>query len=121
MIVRADRTSARLTADAHETFVMQGVVRYSSLTNEIPDIGGRPRRERIELDDRVRGRAEHEVFLLERDVRAFFTSRTIDLGGKTLDQYLEQLRIAVNMQERDRKRLIAYLRTSAGHATGARL
>jgi puromycin-sensitive aminopeptidase len=58
---------------------------------------------------------------LERDVRAFFTSRKIDLGGKTLDQYLEQLRIAVNMQERDRKRLIAYLRTSAGQATGARL
>ena len=55
VIVRADRTCARLTADAHETFVVQGVVRYSSLTNEIPDIGGRPRRERVELDDRVRG------------------------------------------------------------------
>jgi puromycin-sensitive aminopeptidase len=56
---------------------------------------------------------------LERDVRAFFLSRKIDLGGKTLDQYLEQLQIAVNMQERDGKQLIAYLRASAGQTTGA--
>lgn len=55
---------------------------------------------------------------LERDVRAFFTSRKIDLGGKTLDQYLEQLRIAVNMQERDRKQLIAYLRAHIPHGRG---
>ncbi|MCC2641208.1 MAG: putative Peptidase rane alanine aminopeptidase [Nitrospira sp.] len=39
---------------------------------------------------------------LERDVRAFFTSRQIDLGGKTLEQYLEQLHIAVTFRERDR-------------------
>ena len=38
---------------------------------------------------------------LEEDVRAFFTSRQIDLGGKTLDQYLEQLRIAVVFRERE--------------------
>ncbi len=38
---------------------------------------------------------------LERDVRGFFMTRKIDLGGKTLDQYLEQLRIAVNVRERD--------------------
>jgi len=38
---------------------------------------------------------------LERDVRDFFTMRKIDLGGKTLDQYLEQLRIAVTVRERD--------------------
>ena len=38
---------------------------------------------------------------LEQDVRAFFTSRHIDLGGKTLDQYLEQLRIAVAVRERE--------------------
>ncbi|MDH4082822.1 MAG: M1 family metallopeptidase [Nitrospira sp.] len=38
---------------------------------------------------------------LEQDVRAFFTSRKIDLGGKTLDQYLEQLRVAVSFRERD--------------------
>jgi puromycin-sensitive aminopeptidase len=37
---------------------------------------------------------------LERDVRAFFSSRKIDLGGKTLEQYLEQLRIAVDFQTR---------------------
>jgi len=38
---------------------------------------------------------------LEQDVRAFFTSRQIDLGGKTLEQYLEQLHIAVLFRERD--------------------
>lgn len=38
---------------------------------------------------------------LEQDVRTFFTSRQIDLGGKTLDQYLEQLRIAVAFRERE--------------------
>ena len=38
---------------------------------------------------------------LERDVRDFFMTRKIDLGGKTLDQYLEQLRIAVTVRERD--------------------
>jgi puromycin-sensitive aminopeptidase len=35
-------------------------------------------------------------------VRTFFTSRKIDLGGKTLEQYLEQLHIAVVFRERDR-------------------
>jgi puromycin-sensitive aminopeptidase len=37
---------------------------------------------------------------LEQDVREFFASRKIDLGGKTLEQYLEQLRIAVSFRER---------------------
>jgi puromycin-sensitive aminopeptidase len=37
---------------------------------------------------------------LEQDVREFFTSQKIDLGGKTLDQYLEQLRIAVAFRAR---------------------
>ncbi|MBH0195162.1 MAG: M1 family metallopeptidase [Nitrospira sp.] len=32
---------------------------------------------------------------LERDVQAFFASRNVDLGGKILEQYLEQLRVAV--------------------------
>jgi len=57
---------------------------------------------------------------LEQDVRDFFVARKIDLGGKTLDQYLEQLRIAVHMKERDREQLTGYLRTSAGQGTGAR-
>jgi puromycin-sensitive aminopeptidase len=47
---------------------------------------------------------------LERDVREFFTSRKIDLGGKTLDQYLEQLRVAVHFKERHGPALDAYLR-----------
>ncbi len=46
---------------------------------------------------------------LERDVRDFFTTRKIDLGGKTLDQYLEHLRIAVTVRERDSRALRAYL------------
>ncbi len=42
---------------------------------------------------------------LERDVHDFFASRKIDLGGKTLEQYLEQLRIAVAFREREMKKL----------------
>ncbi len=42
---------------------------------------------------------------LEQDVREFFLSRKIELGGKTLDQYLEQLRIAVTFRERERRSL----------------
>jgi puromycin-sensitive aminopeptidase len=46
---------------------------------------------------------------LERDVHAFFGDRRIDLGGRTLEQYLEQLRIAVALREREGKALSAYL------------
>ena len=46
---------------------------------------------------------------LERDVRDFFMTRKIDLGGKTLDQYLEQLRIGVTVRERESRALRAYL------------
>jgi puromycin-sensitive aminopeptidase len=46
---------------------------------------------------------------LEQDVRAFFTSRKIDLGGKTLDQYLEQLRVAVSFREREGRTMQATL------------
>lgn len=42
---------------------------------------------------------------LEQDVRQFFIDRTIDLGGKTLEQYLEQLRIAVSFREREGRRI----------------
>jgi puromycin-sensitive aminopeptidase len=41
-------------------------------------------------------RAEWETEVIE-----FFRNRTIDLGGKTLRQYLEQLRIAVSLRERE--------------------
>jgi puromycin-sensitive aminopeptidase len=47
----------------------------------------------------------------ERDVRDFFATRKIDLGGKTLEQYLEQLRIAVTVRERDSRALRKYLNT----------
>jgi puromycin-sensitive aminopeptidase len=46
---------------------------------------------------------------LERDVRDFFTTRQIDLGGKTLEQNLEQLRIAVTVRERETSALRRYL------------
>jgi puromycin-sensitive aminopeptidase len=46
---------------------------------------------------------------LERDVRQFFDSRKIDLGGKTLAQYLEQLRIGVSFRERQGDILREYL------------
>jgi len=47
---------------------------------------------------------------LEQDVREFFHSRKIDLGGKTLDQYLEQLRIAVTFRTRESQNLRKLLR-----------
>jgi puromycin-sensitive aminopeptidase len=46
---------------------------------------------------------------LEQDVRGFFTARKIDLGGKTLEQYLEQLRVAVVFREREESSLQAAL------------
>jgi len=54
---------------------------------------------------------------LERDVRAFFADRKIDLGGKTLEQYLEQLRIAVTFRERHGKVLASSLRTALHRAS----
>ncbi|MBA2251838.1 MAG: hypothetical protein H0W13_03900, partial [Nitrospirales bacterium] len=50
---------------------------------------------------------------LERDVRIFFQERKIDLGGKTLEQYFEQLHIGVMLRERDGKTLVQYLDHSA--------
>jgi puromycin-sensitive aminopeptidase len=46
---------------------------------------------------------------LERDVRRFFEERKIDLGGKTLEQYLEQLHIGVTLRERDGESVKRYL------------
>jgi len=45
----------------------------------------------------------------ERDVHAFFAEHKISLGGKTLEQYLEQLRVAVAFQEREAETLQGYL------------
>jgi puromycin-sensitive aminopeptidase len=49
---------------------------------------------------------------LEQDVRQFFTARKIDLGGKTLEQYLEQLRIGVLFAERHGRALPEHLATA---------
>ena len=49
---------------------------------------------------------------LERDVREFFCLRQIDLGGKTLEQYLEQLKIMVTVRERDGAALRRYLQAA---------
>ena len=46
---------------------------------------------------------------LEADVREFFGAKNISLGGKTLEQYLEQLRIAVAFREREAANLTTYL------------
>ena len=46
---------------------------------------------------------------LEADVRSFFAERAIDLGGKTLQQYLEQLRVAVALRQRAGDALAKYL------------
>lgn len=46
---------------------------------------------------------------LERDVHAFVRARGIHLGGRTLEQYLEQLRVAVRMREREGAALSRYL------------
>jgi puromycin-sensitive aminopeptidase len=46
---------------------------------------------------------------LEREVHEFFASRKIDFGGKTLEQYLEQLRVAVTLRTREGAALTAYL------------
>ena len=50
---------------------------------------------------------------LERDVRQFFHARKIDLGGKTLEQYFEQLRIGVSFGERYGPSLTEYLQKHA--------
>jgi aminopeptidase N len=44
---------------------------------------------------------------LERDVHAFFAERKIDLGGRVLEQYLEHLRIAVALRDREGQTLAA--------------
>ncbi len=46
---------------------------------------------------------------LEQEVREFFPAHGIALGGKTLEQYLEQLRVAVRFQERESAALATYL------------
>lgn len=48
---------------------------------------------------------------LECDVRRFFEERKIDLGGKSLEQYLEQLHIGVTLRKRDGIPLTQYLDT----------
>jgi puromycin-sensitive aminopeptidase len=45
----------------------------------------------------------------ERDVNEFFASRAIVLGGKTLEQYLEQLKVGVRFQAREATSLAVYL------------
>ena len=45
----------------------------------------------------------------QQDVHDFFATRKIVLGGKTLEQYLEQLQIAVRFRERESVPLATYL------------
>jgi puromycin-sensitive aminopeptidase len=46
----------------------------------------------------------------EQQVQAFFRTRKINLGGKTLEQFIEQLHIAVLLRQRDGQGLRAWLR-----------
>ncbi len=46
---------------------------------------------------------------LEADAQRFFASRTVSFGGKTLEQYLERLRVAVLFGERETPHLREYL------------
>jgi puromycin-sensitive aminopeptidase len=46
---------------------------------------------------------------LESDVQRFFAEKKPQFGGKVLAQYLEQLHVAVELQERERDALGAYL------------
>jgi puromycin-sensitive aminopeptidase len=46
---------------------------------------------------------------MERDVHAFFAERSPQFGGKTLEQYLEQLRVMVSLREREGRALGTYL------------
>jgi puromycin-sensitive aminopeptidase len=50
----------------------------------------------------------------EQQVQTFFRARNINLGGKTLEQFLEQLHIAVVLRQREGEALHAYLRREAG-------
>lgn len=45
----------------------------------------------------------------EQQVLGFFRDRKIDLGGKALAQYLEQLRVAVALRQREGEALRRYL------------
>jgi puromycin-sensitive aminopeptidase len=45
----------------------------------------------------------------EEEVHTFCRDRKVDLGGKTLEQYLEQLHVAVRLRRREREALHAYL------------
>jgi puromycin-sensitive aminopeptidase len=50
----------------------------------------------------------------EQQVQTFFRARNINLGGKTLEQFLEQLHIAVVLRQREGEGLHAYLRREVG-------
>jgi puromycin-sensitive aminopeptidase len=51
----------------------------------------------------------------EQQVQAFFREHNINLGGKTLEQFLEQLHIAVVLRRREGEALRGYLRREAAH------
>jgi puromycin-sensitive aminopeptidase len=48
----------------------------------------------------------------EQQVCAFFAAKKVQLGGKKLEQYLEHLRIAVRLREREGAALLGYLQRS---------
>jgi hypothetical protein len=41
------------------------------------------------------------LFMLESEVREFFATHKVKQGGKTIDQHLERLRVAVAFRKRE--------------------
>jgi puromycin-sensitive aminopeptidase len=73
---------------------------WERLNNELPVVGVR------RLCEGILGLATPEW---ESEVRGFFLERRVDLGGKTLEQYLEQLHLAVRLRQREGEALSGYL------------
>ncbi len=74
---------------------------WPAVTRKLPGLTGLRR-----MCEGITGLATRE---LEADVRAFFGAQPVALGGKTLEQYLEQLHVAVRFRERETGALAAYL------------
>ena len=73
-------------------------------------------RSQIEIGTRVCASLEEARAEWERAVRAFFAEKQVDLGGKVLEQYLEQLHLAVRLREREGEALRERLRSVLGTA-----
>ena len=74
---------------------------WPAISEKLPGLTGLRR-----MCEGITGLATRE---LEADVRAFFAAQPVVLGGKSLEQYLEQLHVAVRFREREAGALAGYL------------